>query len=92
MLLPSRLLNIAEHVEHVTAQRGTPLITACQNGKLDVAKALVAHGADMDFSDDMVSLWALAVSCYLLQSASSERQLMPCKSVKGRLRHAKHCN
>ena len=56
MLLPSLLLNVATHVEHVMAQRGTPLIAACQSGKLDVVRALVAHGADVDFSDDMVRL------------------------------------
>ena len=37
-------------------QRGTPLTGACQSGKLHAVKALVAHGADIDFTDDMVSL------------------------------------
>ena len=83
----SVLFSVAIYVEHVMAQRGNPLITACQSGQLDVVKALVAHGADVNFSDDMVSLQALAVSCCLPQLANSDRQPTPCKSVQGRLRH-----
>ncbi len=35
-------------------QRGPALTTACQRGHLDVVKALLAHGAHVNFGDDKV--------------------------------------
>lgn len=35
-------------------QRGTALTTACQRGHLDVVKALLAHGTNVNFGNDKV--------------------------------------
>ncbi len=43
-------------------QHGTCLILAAQRGHLEVVKALVVHGADVDFSDTLV-LFSICCFC-----------------------------
>ena len=50
-------------------QRGTALITACQRGHLDVVKALLAHGAHVNFGDDKVRS---VMYCYVPSSTRED--------------------